>query len=48
MAPAERYVFAEMLRISEPFPAGRVKTLPYSKTKRVRILFYKSSPKGIP
>ena len=30
MAPVTQYVFAEMLRILEPFPAGRVKTLPYS------------------
>ena len=30
MAPVEQYVFAEMLRISEPFTAGSHEWLPYS------------------
>ena len=39
MAPVTQYDFAEMLGISEPFPAGRVKTLPYS----VLITFLKQT-----
>ena len=30
MAPVEQSVFAEMLRISEHFPAGSLEWLPYS------------------